>query len=312
MLGTNFLIMNKKLIYLLMIMLGICIISCKKNTPFVKDNKIVPENVSIILESIKKSSVKYQNESKDKPNWKKILKIAGKDITGALSGAGTGAAVGGLIGAGIVGVGAGAGVITCAAYGALAGGIGSSLYEGGTKSAPPSSTNYSFNINIGNAYENLAIEHIYILNLGLSNKDLFFIFDSINNVYVLQNGTFINYLIDREVTLGLITEDYTECFNSSALESLNSSLDNFFPFDSDFFVKFPIYSNYLQSSGVISENVKLVLNSYFANMEVLSSLESVISYSESVEIASNLSDIDKCLLLTTMALTRHDITYWFI
>jgi hypothetical protein len=257
-----------------------------------------------------KNEIDYKSISKPKVSLKKILKVVGKDITGAVAGALAGSNIGKNIDPSNSNDGAKKGAIA----GGVAGGAGASATEAGGIIYNPNNPNVGNPIandivpntlmaNLNNAYNNIGLTHYTIMNDFIKSID---------------NGQNLNlfYGFAMSIVIPAFNYDVTDTvfFPKSAYDNVLTSLPNEGNLVADL--------NNLYSANLISQEVFDILNPYFQTFDDLEDIEEedfddfigFVNYSITQEnnIVNNqqLSEEDKRIVLLVMATARYGIQYW--
>lgn len=268
--------------------MGIALWSCKKD-----EINTVQNNTDLLsrIELQTKEFNSSQNLIQAKINWKKVMKVAGSDLLGALAGGVSGA----TIGTAIPGVGNAAG----ATIGMIVGGVGGSLKASGSISNTGSSSGNVGNSN--NEFDYIGEQHINYLSLYDNNNTYF-------NNNELNTTTFYNNLTSSAINIGLISDNTT---NAYTLEQLNNDLTFLdMNFDENDFS--PIINN-LYNQNLLNTQEKDILILYSNSLLNTANFTDFVNYSIAIEsdiTNSNVSTISKQILLSTMSTTRWDVDYW--
>jgi len=268
--------------------IGIALWSCKKD-----EINTIQNNTDLLsrIELQTKEFNSSQNLIQAKINWKKVMKVAGSDLLGALAGGVSGA----TIGTAIPGVGNAAG----ATIGMIVGGVGGSLKAAGSISNTGSSSGNVGNSN--NEFDYIGEQHINYLSLYDNNNTYF-------NNNELNTTTFYNNLTSSAINIGLISDNST---NAYTLEQLNNDLTFLdINFDENDFS--PIINN-LYNQNLLNTQEKDILILYFNSLLNTANFTDFVNYSIAIEsdiTNSNVSNISKQILLSTMSTTRWDVDYW--
>lgn len=308
--------MKNKIVFIMFFAI-LLVFSCSK----VENQEITSiekSDTKSILMQIQDASSKYKHSSKAKIPWGTILKVAGKDLSGAVTGGCSGAAAGALVGGLAGGVGALPGAMTGMTIGGVVGGVGASLYELGssitTTSTKPAifpgygSSNNPFNNNIG-------MEHVYQLSHGYENCLDFYSYNNETSEWELDFEAFFEYT-ENEISelLEIDSLDISIYYSIDQMISDISLLNNYFSGEFDFFENFPLFVTELVNSGRISSDIKDILEAYYSDISEIEEIEDFLDYTTDVEdiiIDSDLEEIDKNIILAVLATTRYDIYYWY-
>ena len=270
---------NRNILGILSIFGIILLGSCNKQE-VVKDNYLVKLN---------EASAKYQQthtRDLNEKTWKKFFKILGADFTGALGGAAIGSAIPG-IGTTVGGILGGAGA-SCTAAGSVCVG-------------PPSDGGITPTNNPGNIYDYVGEEHYELLNAAYVSGASYFTDE------VFETDAFYNdgkaYMLSN---LGYSDDDfraYTVEQNNSVLAHRMSNGD----------LNSIDYLQLMYRENMISRSVRDALLPYYTCFEVTSDVREFEAYSieaENIVASSTMSDLDKSLVLSSMATARHGALYW--
>lgn len=267
-----------------LIIVTVCITSCNRQDELINDDTFSQFK---LLNSNYLNSIRANMDLRI--NWKKIL---GADLKGAVQGGALGAAAGAAIGGVSAGFGAG--------LGALLFGAGASIEAAGSEANPKPIVIMP---NSNNPFDNLGYHHYNCLNLALQNS---------NNY--LNNGIFSTSLY------------YNFCKNYTVVNNVYNL--NEFPYFT--LANFELNFNYLKNNenktilefvlllhdnGKISDSVFNYLYPYFQSYSSTTNIGDFVTYSISAEnlvVNSNLSSIDKQLVLEMMSTARYGIQYWGI
>ena len=268
--------------------IGIALWSCKKD-----EINTIQNNTDLLsrIELQTKEFNSSQNLIQAKINWKKVMKVAGSDLLGALAGGVSGA----TIGTAIPGVGNAAG----ATIGMIVGGVGGSLKAAGSISNTGSSSGNVGNSN--NEFDYIGEQHINYLSLYDNNNTYF-------NNNELNTTTFYNNLTSSAINIGLISDNST---NAYTLEQLNNDLTFLdINFDEN---DFSSIINNLYNQNLLNTQEKDILILYFNSLLNTANFTDFVNYSIAIEsdiTNSNVSTISKQILLSTMSTIRWDVDYW--
>ncbi len=284
-----------KKMFILIAIVVLAFASCKKEETVADFNtsdysKKTINDFSIFTKKFIVEQSKSNQFKAAEPWWKLALRVAGKDITGALAGAAVGATVGTAV--------PGVGTVTGAGVGAIAGGVGSSLVEAGTTPKQAKGDNV---INPNNEFDFIGNIHVVMLANVLSQYDEFFIENKLNT------EKFYNYAINELCKLNIINIDAARAYTLTNLNSTLLYIDNNYNDD------LTLTINKMYVDKMISTTVKEILVSYFTAMYNSNNFQEFVGYSfeaEDMIINSSLDETSKVVILATMSTTRHDLNYW--
>ena len=244
------------------------------------------------------------NNTKAKPKgkiWAAVCRIAGKDISGAVTGAGVGAAAGAAIGGAAGGVGALHGATTGAIVGGVAGGVGASLFQLGEEIGGGKGSKQLISYS-SNPYDCIGDIHADILNIAFSNSTVFF-----ENNSLINDSVFI-YSCSMLTKKGLLSDSLTYY----EINDINNTIDyveNYY--DNEDLESILIR---LHNDKLISSDILTLLKEYFSVIYIMGDYSVFYDYSiefEDIIInASDINDIDKIIILLTASTCRYDIDFW--
>ena len=272
--------MKGKNIFGILSIVGIILLGSCSKQEVVKDNYLVKLN---------EASAKYQQTNTrdlNEKTWKRFWKILGADLTGALGGA--------AIGSAIPGFGTTAG--------AILGGAGASCTAAGsTCMGPPPTGGNTSTENSFNPFDIVGEQHYIVLNQAYLNGNPYFTDDVFETDMFYNDGK--NYMITN---LSYSDDDfnaYTVTQNNSVIEHRMSNGD----------LNTVDYLQLLYRENMISRSVRDALLLYYNCFEVTTDVNAFEAYSISAEniiASSSMSEVDKSLVLCSMATARHGAFYW--
>lgn len=230
------------------------------------------------------------NNQNAKWNWKLI----NADLKGALEGGAAGAGIGGAVG------GPGGAVIG-AVGGGLIGGIASSL---------AAATNQTINVNAGigsvvinnnNPFDYLGKAHNEALLYAMNNKSTFYSNDNLNTTVAY------NYAKSIALSKNLFSSE-NELSNIYSLNTNEAVLGNV-SLNEDYLQ----FTSRLYQTGKLTIIEKEILDQYFTAIFYTDNNNSLQEYSISFEntiINSNLNELSKSKLLTSIAISRYSGAFW--
>lgn len=232
---------------------------------------------------------------------KKVLKVVGADLAGAVDGGAKGAAAGAAAGNPVGG----------AVAGAIAGGAAASIKEATTADTPPapvqqpkSFTPGNTTSNPGNSFDYVGYWHYKSINDAVVSTGNYLT----NNVY--DNTLFYPFTVNLLMSNGIVSRNASSYYSQT---DGNNTLADVAQLSSITLVD---YIDQKESNNVISADVATVLRQYaqcLASLTERSDVDDFVSYSVQIEnlvAGAGLSSGDQQLVLQVMATGRYGLQYW--